>query len=255
MLDRLHGSLLELGSVDTERMRIDPFTAYVHHERTPKYYSFAIPDPRSDIDALSAALPRLREAYSARDRNARIEVLEALNPACEEILVAAGWTLSERMPVLVCPPPVYVAPPAAEGVAVELVGPESSDELVLGFLRAQRVAFRDEAPITDEEVARWRSRAGRAFFAAGLLGAEIVGTALCTPIVAGVTEVGGVATPPPFRRRGIAAAVTAAALEAAFAAGAELAWLTAAADDSRRIYERMGFSVEGTLLAYDAPAG
>ncbi|MCW2992127.1 MAG: acetyltransferase [Solirubrobacterales bacterium] len=253
VLERLHASLLELAAVDTEHLRIGPFAAYVHHERTPNYYSFAIPDPHAEPAALTAALAPLRAAYAERNRNARVEILEALNPELEAILLAEGWTLSVRMPVMVCPPAGYVAPPAAERVTVELVGPDSPDELVWGFLRAQRVAFRDETEITDEEVARWRARSATAFSAAGLLDGAIVGTALCTPIVAGTTEVGGVATPPEFRRRGIAAAVTAAALEAAFAAGAELAWLSAASDDSHRIYDRMGFEVAGTLLAYDAP--
>jgi ribosomal protein S18 acetylase RimI-like enzyme len=248
MLDRLHRSLLAELAVDREHVPLEGFDAYVDHLRTPKYYSMAMAHP----EAGSAHLPALRAAFAARGRNARTEFFEALHPGLEAELLADGWILSERMPVMTCGSRDFVVPPPADGVTVELVSGESPDDLVLGFLRAQRVAFRDDTPITDEELVRWRSRAGAGYFAAGLLDGEIVGTAFCTPFVDGVTEVGGVATPPPYRRRGIAAAVTAAALDAAFAAGAELAWLTAAADESRRIYERMGFTEVGTLLAYDA---
>jgi ribosomal protein S18 acetylase RimI-like enzyme len=131
-----------------------------------------------------------------------------------------------------------------------MVDGTSSEDLVLGFLRAQRVAFKDESPITPEEVLRWRARAG--WHAAGLLGDVIAGTALCTPPILGVTEVGGVATPPQFRRRGIAAAVTAIVVAAAFEDGADIAWLTAAGGSAQGIYARAGFEVVGTLLAYDA---
>lgn len=168
------------------------------------------------------------------------------------MLLADGWLLSERMPVMVCAPDRFVTPAVPAGLAIERVRGDSPDDLVLGFLRAQRVAFADDSPITPAEVARWRSRADEHFHMAGSLDGAIVGTALCAPIAGGVTEVGGVATPPPYRRRGIAASVTAAAVAAAFAAGAELAWLTAAGPSAQGIYARAGFTVEGTLLAYDA---
>jgi ribosomal protein S18 acetylase RimI-like enzyme len=254
LLVRLQASLNVLAASDREHVRVGPFDAYVDHVRSPKYYSFALPEPDSGAAELAAALPALREAYASRGRNARTEHIEALCPALEEVLLADGWVLSERMPVMVCTPDRFVRPPVPEGLNVQLLDGMSSEELVTGFLTAQRIAFKDESPITDEEIVRWRTRAATHFFVAGLLGDVIAGTALCSQIAQGVTEVGGVATPPEYRRRGIAASVTAAAVAAAFAAGAEVAWLTAAGASAQGIYARAGFGVEGTLLAYDAPA-
>jgi predicted GNAT family acetyltransferase len=87
-----------------------------------------------------------------------------------------------------------------------------------------------------------------------MVGDVIAGSATCSEPHAGVTEVGGVATPPEFRRRGIAAAVTGAVVGAAFADGVELAWLTAAGESAQGIYARAGFEVVGTMLGCDAPA-
>lgn len=248
-LARLQESLRAEVAGDRERVVVPGFDAYVDHLRTQKYYSLALPDS----DAGAEHLPALRQAFSERGRNARIELFPALNPELESVLLAHGWTLSERMPVMTCTPDALIAPPPVGGLRVEPVRSDSPEDLVLGFMRAQRIAFRDDTPITDEQVTGWRAHGG--WRAAGLLGETIAGTALCGVSFDGIAEVGGVATPPEFRRRGIAAAVTHAAVAAAFADGLELAWLTAAADDSRRIYERMGFETVGTLLAYDAPSG
>jgi ribosomal protein S18 acetylase RimI-like enzyme len=59
--------------------------------------------------------------------------------------------------------------------------------------------------------------------------------------VNGCSEVVGVSTLPAFRRRGLAAAVTAAVLDDTFAGGADLVILSAMNDDVARLYERLGF--------------
>ena len=51
----------------------------------------------------------------------------------------------------------------------------------------------------------------------------------------------GVATPPRYRRRGIATALSAAVVGAQFAAGAEAVILTAQDEAAGRMYERIGF--------------
>lgn len=252
-LAALQRSLNAIAAEDREHVRVGPFDAYVDRLREPKYYSFALPAPGAPDAAMTAALPGLREAFAARGRNARTEFIETLTPGLEALLVADGWVLSERMPVMTCTPESCEAPPWSRVCASRSSAPRSPEEEVLGFLLAQREAFLDDSPITDEELLRWRARAATSFHAAGFLGDQIAGTAFASAVVDGITEIGGVATPPRFRRRGIASAVTGAVTAAGFAGGARLAWLTAAGDDSRRIYERAGFRSEGTLLAYDAP--
>jgi GNAT superfamily N-acetyltransferase len=250
LLERLQSSVLEVaGRGGRERLRIQPFTAFVDHVRTLKYFSFALPDPGVAADA-APALPLLREAFAARDRTARIEHFEALSPDLAGILEAAGWALSERLPLMVCAPADHAAPPAPDGLAIETVGPESSDELITVYHIAMRTGFGDDEPVTEALIERFRSVPS--FAVAGRLDGRLVGTANCTRPALGVVEVGGVATLPEYRRRGVAGALTAAAVSAAFAAGAELAWLTAADQHAGRIYERAGFRVAGTQLAHDA---
>jgi len=69
----------------------------------------------------------------------------------------------------------------------------------------------------------------------------------------GVTEIVGVATLPSARRRGIAAALTAALTADALSGGVELVFLGADSDDVARIYERAGFRRIGATGSAEKP--
>ena len=250
LLERLLASVAEIAERgDRERVRVAPFTAFVDDVRSLKYFSFALPDVGAGADA-AAALAPLREAFAARDRNARIECFEELFPDLAAVLEADGWVLSERLPVMICTAADHVTPSAPDGLVVESVGPQSSDGQITEYHVAMRTGFGDDEPVTPAMIERMR--AGPSFAVAGRLDGQVVGTANCTQPALGVVEVGGVATLPEYRRRGIAGALTAATVSKAFAAGAEMAWLTAADEGAERIYARAGFRVAGTQLAYDA---
>jgi ribosomal protein S18 acetylase RimI-like enzyme len=64
--------------------------------------------------------------------------------------------------------------------------------------------------------------------------------------VGGVTEVVGVGTLPSARRRGLAAAVTAALVADARRGGADIVFLSAGSDEIARMYARLGFARVGT---------
>jgi predicted GNAT family acetyltransferase len=68
--------------------------------------------------------------------------------------------------------------------------------------------------------------------------------------IEGITELVGIATVPEFRRRGVATAVTAHVLQTAFAAGVDVACLSASDAEAGRIYRRVGFRPLGVVLAY-----
>ncbi|WP_307234626.1 GNAT family N-acetyltransferase [Catenuloplanes indicus] len=70
----------------------------------------------------------------------------------------------------------------------------------------------------------------------------------------GVSELAGIAVRPAFRRRGLAAAITAGITARLHAAGADVPWLEATGPDSGRIYERLGYRAAGERL-YLALAG
>ena len=69
----------------------------------------------------------------------------------------------------------------------------------------------------------------------------------------GATEIVGVATLPSARRRGIAAALTAALVADALEGGVETVFLGADSVDVARIYERAGFRRIGSTGAAEKP--
>jgi GNAT superfamily N-acetyltransferase len=233
-------------------MRVGAFVATVDRIRTPKYFSFAVPDPGTG-PGCEPALEELCEAFAERRRIPRIELMEELTPELAGVLEANGWQLSERMPVMVCGRDQLVAPPAAEGLVARHVRADAPDEMIHDYLSTQRRAFGEPGAVEPGEVERFRGRADGGVFIAGELDGELVATAQCTPPAHGVVEVVGVATLEPYRGRGIAGALTAEVTGTAFAGDAETAWLTAADPRAERIYARAGFARVGIQRAYDRP--
>ena len=254
LLERLHASLHAVADSTKQSERVGPFTAFLDPLRPIKYLSWALPDPHAPGDELAAALPALIDHYRALDRTARTEHFEAVCPDLSEVLDTAGWVLSERVALMVCTPETLTAPPAPDGLVVERIGPEVDDATIREFIATQVGAFGDhEEPASDEVVARWRERSAREHVFAGYLDGRIVGTAASLPPALGAAEVVGVATVEAYRRRGIAGTLTAATVAAAFAEGAELAWLSAADEAAGRIYANAGFAFVGWQRGYDAP--
>jgi ribosomal protein S18 acetylase RimI-like enzyme len=66
-------------------------------------------------------------------------------------------------------------------------------------------------------------------------------------------ELAGVWTDARRRRRGLATAVCAALLRRFFAAGGEVAWLSAAGEGSEGLYRGLGFARVGTQLNHGPP--
>jgi GNAT superfamily N-acetyltransferase len=103
-------------------------------------------------------------------------------------------------------------------------------------------AFHDELGLTHHSPDDARpDPTGRAFW--WVDGDSPVSLAIHTPPVQGVARVGPVYTPPESRRRGYAAAVTAAATRAAYDTGARevVLYTDAANPTSNGVYERIGY--------------
>jgi len=252
VLPRLQASLAEVASTTRDVVRVAPFTAYLDPVRELKYLSFALPDPGTGGGEAAGALDELRAEFTVRGRSPRVEYLQALAPGMGEALEAAGWTLSEALPVMTCTPATLAAPAPPDGLELSAVTAAHDDATIRAYLETIRAGFDDDEPVTRAQLEQFRAR-GDWTRMAGRMDGGIVCTAQCTPPALGVVEVAAVVTLPAFRRRGLAGAVTAAVCRRAFAAGAEIAWLTAADDGAERIYARAGFAVAGRQLAYDAP--
>jgi GNAT superfamily N-acetyltransferase len=226
--------------------RVGPFLATFSPGSANPYLNYAIPDDgahpsRSEVDALTSA-------YRRRELLPRVEFMADTAPAAERALLAAGWSVERRIPVMLCPPGSAVVPPVPAGI--ELVVPASDDD-IRGMLAAQYEAFGQPAEVADAEIGRTRERllaGGFAVLARDAATGEPAGGGVAEAIVAGTTEVAGIGVRSSFRRRGIGAALTAFLTAAAHEAGAHTVFLTPAGVPEQRIYARVGFAQAGDML-------
>src|SRR5262249_16016133 len=161
--------------------------------------------------------------------------LPKLAPAVEPALLAAGFTVEDRLPLMDCPADTIIDQPPPEGF--DLLFP-ATDEEHLGVATAQAEAFGEEPP-TEAEIAR--SRRPAADGAIGVCGGdaatgEPAGGGTCTALRDGLSEVTGVAVRAAYRKRGLGGAITLMLTRAAHNAGAETVFLTPAGDPQERVY-------------------
>ncbi len=83
----------------------------------------------------------------------RLEYLPALAPEVEPALLAAGFVVEARIPMMVCRPAGALPQPAPDGV--DLLVPRT-DEDFAGLIAAQREAFGEDEPVSDAAVERLR---------------------------------------------------------------------------------------------------
>jgi predicted GNAT family acetyltransferase len=140
------------------------------------------------------------------------------------------------------------------GLEINALRFDSPDGDLRDFIITQRQGFNptDLSEPSDEEIRQIRDdvskRGWRAFL--GRVDGEPAGVSLFGRPIDGISEVAGIATRLPFRRRGIAARLTWQAILTAFELGVQTACLTAADETAGRVYERVGFTPFSTMLAY-----
>jgi ribosomal protein S18 acetylase RimI-like enzyme len=227
---------------------------------TSPFINYASPLPGADPAA--AEIARLVAEFRSRDLKPRVEFAPGAAPAVEQALRAAGFAAEEEYEYLVCTPDTLVMPrqrtgshgPAAVGPAGRTALPKvrapRTDEEYLAIDAALAEAFGSEYDGSAEGAARLRrieDHGGAIRFVAAP-GGGCAGAGSCSGPAAGTCELAGVGTRPAFRGRGIAAAVTADLTAAMFARGAHSVWLESSGDDSRRVYERLGYRAAGTRL-------
>ncbi|MGH2387168.1 MAG: GNAT family N-acetyltransferase [Chloroflexota bacterium] len=234
---------------DTER--IGPFLATFSRGSANPYLNYAIPDLGADPS--SADIAALIAAYQRRERRPRLEYIADLAPAVEAALVADGFTIEGRLPLMVCPPDGIHDLPVPPGI--ELLAP-TSDAEILALIGAQNEAYGEAAP--DPSAVEGRKAnlvaGGMAILARDVVTGEAVGGGQCDVPAGGVTELTSVGVRAPYRRRGIAGALTTRLAQDAFAAGVATVFLMAAHQAEERIYARAGFSTIGDILHISLPS-
>lgn len=252
MESRIQSYLRVAAGHGREVEQIGPFLATFSLHSDNPYINYAIPDDGAAPTA--ADIAALIEAYERRNRRPRLEYIAQLAPEVEPALLAAGFEVESRPPLMTCAPGETRPQPLPPGI--ELLLPASDDEL-LGLIAAQNEAY--DAPPPDAEAVA-RMRAGIADGQIAVLArvaetGEPVGGGVCTAPYEGITEVAGIGVRARFRRQGVAAALTVHLTEEAFDAGVTLAFLMAAAEREARIYARCGFTLIGEVLHISRPQG
>lgn len=109
-----HTRTLALRSPD--HLRIGPFTVRHNPDWQLKYANYAIPDQGAEPTA--ADVQALIAAFRERDRMPRLEYLPGGAPAVEPALLAAGFTVENRAPILACAPADLLPPKPVDALVI-----------------------------------------------------------------------------------------------------------------------------------------
>ena len=247
---RIQSYLRFVASQQRDTERIEPFVATFNRYNDNPFLNYAIPDDNAvpslgDVNALITA-------YKKRGRKPRLEYIASLAPAVEEVLISAGFRVEGRLPLMICAPGSEQLLPTPPGI--ELIVP-TSDAQMVATVTVQNEAYGDSPPSL-EDAARLRASiaaGGSAVLARVVATGEPVGAGVCCVPGNQTTEIAGIGVRAPFRRRGIAGAVTTRLVREAFDAGVTTAFLMAAHEEEKRIYTRAGFSTIGEILHISLP--
>lgn len=238
---RLQRYLRRTAALGRDAVQVGPFVALIDPDDPMRYVNYAVPDAGSTPTAADARA--LAEAMQARERLPRLEYVESEAPGLAAVLEEAGYACEARLDLMTCTPQALRDPPLPDGARLERVDEASPPELQRRLRVTQRTAFGVPGEGEHEGM-------GSSIGILATLDGQPAAAGVYTSPADGLSEVAGIGTLEPFRRRGLAAALTAALARSAFADGVDIAFLTPGDDDTRRVYERAGFTATSTVLAY-----
>ena len=234
-----------------EAISVPFFTLFFHHTDTNTYFNYAIPDEPCG-EGLEVSLSLLKKAFAEHGRRPRFEFIEEFAPLLAPALRTAGFAEEARQQLMICTAETSRPAPEVFGVTLAQLSSSSTISEMQEFLTIQRRGFdfHNTEVITQGETEQFLRvmGEGKAFMAR--LEGEAVGAGMYTAPFDGLSEVLGLATLEPFRRREIATALTSLAFQIALEHGVEVVCLTAEDKRAERIYERVGFVRYATMLAY-----
>jgi GNAT superfamily N-acetyltransferase len=193
-----------------------------------------------DVQALVAAFAR-------RDRTPRLEYLAATAPAVEAALLAAGFVVENRLPLMTITLDAMRDLPVPQGVELALA---IEDADLLAAAQVQNSAY-GEPETTEHDVARLRStvaNSGIIALARDKATGAAIGAGLCTAPHDGTAEIAAIGTLPAYRRRGVAGAIGSRLLREAIATGVTTPFLMTEHEAEARIYARLGFVATAEIV-------
>lgn len=225
-------------SVGPDAPRVGPFRLTYAADTDNPFRNYAIPDDGVPTPADVAAL---RDWFRARGRRPRLEYVSPA--AAEPALLAAGFTVERRLPLMVLDPPAVPEPLLPDGAVVGIV---TGDDDLRSAAAVQNTAYGSGKP-TDADVGRLRNLTTRG---GAVALARVDGMAASSGVVTaprdGLAEVAAVGTLEAYRRRGLAGAVVALLSATALERGAT-PYLQAESEREARLYARLGYTTIGSL--------
>lgn len=224
--------------------RVGPFTVRHNPGWELKYANYAIPD--RDAEPTADEVAALVEAFRVRERLPRLEFLPDWAPAVEPALLAAGFTVENRAPLLACGREDLCTPKPVEGLRITVPSTEAE---FTDTARVQHQGFGGEGE-PEPGTTDWlrAAAAGDGVAALAVLDGAPAGAGGCSVAVDGLSELAGLAVAAPFRRRGVGAALTAWLTERALDQGCRTVWLEPGDPDAERIYAGVGYRRIGEKL-------
>ncbi|WP_329040100.1 GNAT family N-acetyltransferase [Streptomyces sp. NBC_00178] len=227
-----------------DHYRVGPFTVRHNPGWELKYANYAMPD--QDAEPTAGEIADLVAAFRERDRLPRLEFLPAWAPAVEPALLAAGFTVENRAPVMACPAGGLLAPKPVDGLRV---AEPATDAEFTAAAAVQHTGFGGEGGPDDGEIAWLRAAAeGGGVSALATVDGVPAGAGGCSAPVDGIGELAGLAVAGTFRRRGVGAALSAWLTRTAFDRGFDAVWLEPGGPDVERIYAAIGYRRVGEKL-------
>ncbi len=267
---RIHAYLR--ASASERSQRLGPFLLLLDEHDPGRYFNYAVPD--DDLEPTTTNIAALVAAFRNRSRTPRLEYLSAACPALEPALLAAGFVIEARVPILTCSPDnsglddVVAREPA--GVEVRRATQENEIRQVA---HVQAEAY-GQSVVTDHDTARLSrvidsgglvalavEKASGVAVGAGQLGPphpprpSSDGASEATPVgePCGVSELAAVGVRATYRRRGIATAVAAALTRSAPGVGVTTPFLMTLGEAEERVYQRVGYRRAAEMLHISMP--
>lgn len=243
-----HVRALALASPD--HLTCGPFVIRYAPDWPSPHANYAIPDVGADPSP--ADVQALIDVFRARDRKPRLEYLPSCAPLVEPALLAAGFAVENRPAVMACARGELADPGPRPGYVLQEPATEAD------FVRAARVqhtAYGQSGEPAPGEIGWLRRAAGNGGVVALAATGEgtAVGAGACSVPARGLSELAGLAVAVGFRRRGIAAALSAYLTAGAFRRGCGAVWLEPGDPDIARIYARIGYRPVGEKLNIALP--
>ena len=243
-LQRIQAYLRVAAPRGREQERIGPFLATFSTDTDNPYLNYAIPDDGATPSQEDVA--RLVDAYRRRKRRARLEYIASLAPAVEPALVAAGFEVEGRLPLMVSRR--AGEEPDPEGIEIVLA---ADDDELLGVAEVQWEAYGESGVVPARMVAGLRStldKGGLVALARDARNGAPAGGGVCTAPHEGASELTSIGVRESFRRRGIAEAMARRLSAGMRARGNDGVFLMAMGTPEERIYARAGFETISRVL-------